>query len=63
MKILSSSIHKKKFELSECEDVEKIDFNEMIMLSEEHNVTALVYYALSGTKILLKYYLNLKRMI
>ena len=26
MKILSSSIHKKKFELSECEDVEKIDF-------------------------------------
>ena len=52
IKILSSAIHKRKFELSECDDVEKIDFNEMLMLSQEHNVTALLYYALSGTKSL-----------
>ena len=52
IKILSSAIHKRKFELSECADVAKIDFNELLMLSKEHNVTALLYYALSGTKSL-----------
>ena len=52
IKILSSAIHKKKFEISKCYDIYKIDFDEMLRLSQEHNVTALLYYALSGTKSL-----------
>lgn len=31
IKILSSAIHKKKFDLSECDDIDKIDFNKMLM--------------------------------
>ena len=44
IKILSSAIHKKKFEISKCYDIYKIDFDEMLRLSQEHNVTALLYY-------------------
>lgn len=47
LQILSSAIHKKKYELNE---IDKIDFEEMFKLSQEHNITAILYYGLSGTK-------------
>lgn len=47
LKILEESIHKRKYEISE---IDNIDFNEMFRLSQEHNVVAITYYGLRGTE-------------
>lgn len=47
LKILEATIHNRKYEISE---IDNIDFNEMLRLSQEHNVVAITYYGLRGTK-------------